>query len=308
MDDMHKVEFGDLFDPRSLECSPLQIDAISSLLGAGHSKESRRGSLIRIRTIKGLLEPLMGVHPAPEMTPVDGGRIEMGIDIDEVDEVIAKWRHVGVERTWILKEAPRHELVLDSYKLAIHPVTNEQYLCFLAATGYPERPSTWYLGAFPWDRGTHPVAGISSDAADRYIEWLAGDQKINYRLPTEAEWEHAAKGFDNREYPWGNTFDPDKCNTRETGFHTTSPVGSFPEGDSVFGLQDMAGNVEEFVSSEYKPYPGGEIAHDDLTLTGPNYRVTRGGSFARFGDLARTTRRHGPFPSALYPCGLRVAL
>lgn len=96
----------------------------------------------------------------------------------------------------------------------------------------------------------------------------------------------------------------------ETGVHTTTPVGAFPGGRSLHGLLDMAGNVEEFVADRYVPYEGAPADRkgDDLTRdVGEDYRVTRGGSFARYGDLTRTRRRHGPYPGPEYPPGFRVA-
>ena len=89
--------------------------------------------------------------------------------------------------------------------------------------------------------------------------------------------------------------------------HTTTPVGAFPAGGSPFGVLDQAGNVEEYVADAYRPYPGGPFVEDHLVETHGAYRVCRGGSFARFGDLARTRRRHGAFPSPLYPAGFRLA-
>jgi formylglycine-generating enzyme required for sulfatase activity len=148
---------------------------------------------------------------------------------------------------------------------------------------------------------------VSTQDADAYLAWLSEVTGTAHRLPTEAEWEHAAKGFAGQEYPWGAEFDESAANTRETGVHTTTPVGAFPAGDSPFGLSDMAGNVEEYVSGEYAPYPGGRRVEDHLTESLGDYRITRGGSFARYGDLCRCRRRHGSFPSPLYPAGFRVA-
>jgi toxoflavin biosynthesis protein ToxD len=178
---------------------------------------------------------------------------------------------------------------------------------FLNDTGLPHRPLTWYLGAYPWDRANHPVAGVRVADADAYAVWLSRRTGHHWRLPTEAEWEFAAAGPAGLDYPWGDDFDPARANTRETGIHTTTPVGCFPSGRSVYGAYDMAGNVEEYVSDVYRPYPGGEVVEDDLLAAVGPYRITRGGSFARYGDLARTRRRHGAFPSVLYPVGFRLA-
>lgn len=257
-------------------------------------------------TVLGLRgDPRTGTPPA--MTAVPGGTVHIGLSPELVDGVVERWRDVGVERSWIEKETPEFAVSLEDFWVATYPVTNSQYRDFLRDTGHPERPSTWYLGAYPWDRANHPVCGLTPEAVESYVDWLSHRTGHPYRLPTEAEWEHAAKGFAGLEFPWGPEFDPARCNTRESGIHTTTPVGLYPDGASPFGVADLAGNVEEYVADWYAPYPGGPAVSDHLTETLGRYRVTRGGSFARYGDLARTRRRHGAFPSPLYPAGFRVA-
>lgn len=247
------------------------------------------------------------VPALPDLVFIPGGTIDIGLPAVRVAEVSRAWRHVGIEADWIRKEAPVHQVVIGDFRIGAYPVTNLQYKEFLVAADYPVRPSTWYLGAYPWDRSNHPVAGLSADDADSYVAWLRGSTGLPFRLPTESEWEYAAKGPDGLEYPWGDQFDHELTNTRESGIHTTTPVGIYPAGRSPFGIWDMAGNVEEYVADSYQPYPGGELVDDHLVQVLGEYRVTRGGSFARYGDLARTRRRHGGFPSPLYPCGFRVA-
>jgi toxoflavin biosynthesis protein ToxD len=247
------------------------------------------------------------IPAVPEVLPVPGATVEIGLPVTRIDAVVRQWRHVGVERSWIEKEAPAWPAVLDRFWLGRYPVTNSQYAAFLRAAGWPRRPATRYLGAYPWDRPGHPVCGIADADADAYVTWLSEQAGHPYRLPTEAEWEYAAKGPEGREFPWGESFRPDRANTREAGVHTTTPVGVFPSGAGPFGHLDLAGNVEEYTADTYAPYPGGELVDDHLASRLGRYRVTRGGSFARYGDLARTRRRHGAFPGPLYPCGLRIA-
>lgn len=248
------------------------------------------------------------VPPVPEVLPVPGGRVEIGLHASRVGAVADAWRHVGVQPSWIEKEVPVWPTVLRDFWLGRYPITNSQYVAFLTATGWASRPTCWYLGAYPWDRPSHPVCGIAEADAEAYVGWLSAETGHPYRLPTEAEWEHAAKGWDGREFPWGDAFDPARANTRETQIHTTTPVGAFPDGAGPFGHLDLAGNVEEYVADTYRPYPGGRIVDDHLQQRlGDSYRITRGGSFARYGDLARTRRRHGAFPSPLYVCGFRAA-
>lgn len=243
----------------------------------------------------------------PAVIEIPGGRAPIGTPEQDVDRIVAQWRHVGVEASWIAKECPAHVKEIASFRLAPYLVTNRQWLLFLRANPGMHRPSTWYLGAYPWDRSNHPVCGITAHQADAYVTWLTATTGCRYQLPTEAQWEYAARGIEGREYPWGSRFRPDVANTRELGVHTTTPVGIFPGGRSPFGLWDMGGNVEEFVLTDYQPYPGGEFIADHLVDSLGSYRITRGGSFTRYGDLTRAARRHGAFPSPLYPVGLRVA-
>jgi toxoflavin biosynthesis protein ToxD len=262
------------------------------------------------RLAAGVLLALVGdprLGPAPATSFVPGGRVRIGLPPDAVEAAAGRWRHVGVQTEWIEKETPEHTVILKDFWICTYPVTNGEYREFLADTGHPSRPATWYLGAYPWDRANHPVAGVRAADADAYAAWLSRRTGHPWRLPTEAEWEHAAKGADRREFPWGDTFSPDAGNTRESGVHTTSPVGAFPAGRSPYGVHDMGGNVEEYVADCYAPYPAGPSIADHLVESMGEYRVSRGGSFARFGDLARTRRRHGAFPGPLYPVGFRLA-
>ncbi|WP_228452537.1 formylglycine-generating enzyme family protein [Streptomyces alkaliterrae] len=243
----------------------------------------------------------------PAVCFVAGGTVRIGLPTSSVDTVVASWKHVGVVRSWIEKETPEHPVALADFWIGRYPVTNEEYRDFLDSTGHTARPSTWYLGAYPYDRANHPVAGVTPEDADAYVAWLTDRTGHPWRLPTEAEWEHAAKGPEHREFPWGDAFDPEAANTRETGVHTTTPVGSFPAGRAPCGAHDMGGNVEEYVADTYVPYPGGPYVADHLVETMGAYRIARGGSFCRFGDLTRTRRRHGAFPGPLYPVGFRLA-
>ncbi|MFD0319331.1 formylglycine-generating enzyme family protein [Streptomyces flavalbus] len=300
--------------PLSTLCAALpQATAVHGQVGAEdlvRTVESARASLPE-RLAAGALLGLVGdprTPLVPVVLPVPGGRTTVGLDPRDVPAVTRAWAHVGVEEDWIRKETPEHPVVLADFALGAYPVTNRQYLAFLLETGYPHRPGTWPLGAYPWQSANHPVCGVTPRDAEAYLVWLRQRSgRRSFRLPTEAEWEHAAKGFEGREFPWGDTFRVDAVNTRESGIHTTTPVGIYPEGRSPFGHWDMGGNVEEFTADPYAPYPGAAPVVDDLSRTLGSYQVARGGSFARHGDLARTRRRHGAYPGPLYPIGFRVA-
>ncbi|WSB57672.1 formylglycine-generating enzyme family protein [Streptomyces cellulosae] len=308
----HFRERAEPADPRRFRPAP---EAAARLTGAGRHELAalveNPAAPLADRLAAGCILALTGdprLTAVPPVCAVPGGAVEIGLPGREVTDTVARWAHVGVERDWVEKETPEHRVELADFRIAMYPVTNAEYLTFLRDTGHPSRPTTWYLGAYPYERANHPVAGVAPEDADAYAAWLARRTGLPWRLPAEAEWEYAAKGPDGLEHPWGDSFDPEAANTRETGVHTTTPVGAFPAGRSPFGALDMGGNVEEYVADTYRPYPGGPFVPDHLVETMGEYRVARGGSFCRYGDLTRTRRRHGPFPGPLYPVGFRLAL
>jgi formylglycine-generating enzyme required for sulfatase activity len=153
------------------------------------------------------------------------------------------------------------------------PVTNAQFARFVVETGC--KPPRHWKGTAPSQKiADHPVVYVSWNDATAYAEWAG------LRLPTDEEWEKAARGIDGRIYPWGETFDASRCNTSEGKAGTTTPVGRYsPDGDSPCGCADMAGNVWEWVSSEVG-----------------SMRVLRGGSWYGNRELARCAARFGGDP------------
>jgi formylglycine-generating enzyme required for sulfatase activity len=242
------------------------------------------------------------------MAVLEGGTFAMGTRPAQARRVARQWRHCGVEERWISKESPQHAVSVPTFKLMRYPVTNQDWLLYRTEVASAGVPSSWALGVYPHDRANHPAWTVSEAQADGYARWLSVRTGRNFRLPTEAEWEYAATGGDGREYPWGDLWDPQKANTAEAGPLITTPIGMYPSGRSPSGLCDMAGNVEEYVADSYEPYPGGEIIEDHLWAAHQGkYRITRGGSFSRYGDLARCARRHGRFPEEIYAVGFRLA-
>jgi formylglycine-generating enzyme required for sulfatase activity len=239
------------------------------------------------------LDPL---RPAMQLVP--GGSFRMGMREEDVPDVA---REFDIPEDWLWKACPQHVVQLSPFEIGRFPVTNGEWACFLERSGGGEVPASWN-GARPApERANHPVWGVSCESALAYCAWLSRETGLRYRLPTEAEWERAARGRDGRAYPFGESFDPHLVNTREAGVGETTPVGAFPSGISPCGALDMAGNVEEYTGSLYRLYPESP-AHDPDE---GSYRVTRGGCFALDGDLARCDRRHGtPFASAV---GFRLA-
>ncbi|WP_309485534.1 SUMF1/EgtB/PvdO family nonheme iron enzyme [Streptomyces sp. WELS2] len=243
----------------------------------------------------------------PPMADIPSARVRLGLAADQVARVTARWRHAGVIEDWIAKECPVYEADLPAFRIALHPVTNAEYRRFLEDTGSTALPTSWRFGGYPDGLGNHPVWTVPPEAADAYAAWLADRTGRAFRLPTEAEWEYAAAGPEGREFPWGDAFGPDRANTVEHGPLSTTPIGIHPAGRSPFGVHDMAGNVEEYTADDYRPYPGGSAVADDLAVTRGTYRIARGGSFTRFGDLARTRRRHGWYDRDIYAMGFRLA-
>jgi formylglycine-generating enzyme required for sulfatase activity len=137
-----------------------------------------------------------------------------------------------------------------------------------------DRPAYWDDPEF--NAPAMPVVGVNWYEAQAYCRWLSAVTGRKYRLPTEVEWEKAARGTNGREYPWGNQFTKAKCNTVEGRIYTTAPVGLF-DTPSPYGLFDACGNVCEWTANWYHVYPGGdENASDDF---GNKFRVVRGGSW-----------------------------
>jgi formylglycine-generating enzyme required for sulfatase activity len=204
-------------------------------------------------------------------------------------EAAAIARRHGIPVAWMLKSTPLREVELDAFEIARFPVSEAEYQAFARDVGYGDLPAHWRDGAPPTYRANHPVHGTGWQGALLYAEWLSERSGVAYRIPTEAEWEKAARGTDRRAFPWGERFDAARCNTREGGVGATTPVGTYPAGASPCGALDLAGNVEEFVADLYWPYPGSDF--DDPEYG--SYRMTRGGVFSLDADLARCDRRHG---------------
>jgi formylglycine-generating enzyme required for sulfatase activity len=245
----------------------------------------------------------------PVMIKIDAASASIGLKHSELDHITTHYKELGIDRSWIEKECPSHTIHLSSYALSKYPVTNKNYYEFLLASGHDDIPTSWHFGRYPQEKSNHPVYTIRPSSAELYCHWLSEKTDLTYRLPSEYEWEYAACGGQDIEFPWGDEFNADYANTAETGLFDTSAVGVFAAGNARWGFADMAGNVEEYVSDDYKPYPNGTFISDHLVDIHGQYKVARGGSFARFRDLARVKRRHGHNPkSPTYAMGFRLAL
>ena len=199
-------------------------------------------------------------------------------------------------------EKPRHSVTLAAFQIARYPVTVAEFVCFVSAG--QRMPENWRVQLSKLD---HPVVYVSWHAAMSYATWLAKVTRQPWRLPSEAEWEKAARGTNGQVYPWGDTFESSLCNSSESGTGATTPVGSYSGGMSPCGALDMSGNVFEWTSSLIQPYP--YYASDDTEqteLTG--VRVLRGGSWRSSGGHARAAyrNRHNP-ESSSSAVGFRLA-
>jgi len=183
-------------------------------------------------------------------------------------------------------ERPEHNVLLNTFWIDKYEVTNEKYVICVAAGKCRENEK--YLGFADPDQ---PVVGVSwFDAAD-YCSY------VGKRLPTEAEWEKAARGQDSREYPWGNNLDCTLANYRECRVGKTMPVGSYPNGASPYGLLDMAGNAAEWCSDWYDPnYYQNSPKSDPKGPESGKYRVIRGGMWLRFAYQMRSADRAAQSP------------
>jgi iron(II)-dependent oxidoreductase len=196
-------------------------------------------------------------------------------------------------------EKPEHRVFLKAFFMDVLPVTNADFAKFLNAKGLKNhleqsfyddddrdarihrRDSIWQA-----DLGyaTHPVNEVSWLGARDYCVWL------NKRLPTEAEWEKAARGIDGRKYPWGNSKPNHNRALYGAAYNSSAPVDAFPEGASPYGVLDLSGNQWEWVSSAYRPYPYNADDGRENQTAGP-IRSTRGGGHDSSEDELTTTQR-----------------
>jgi formylglycine-generating enzyme required for sulfatase activity len=191
-------------------------------------------------------------------------------------------------------EMPQRQVFISAFYMDETEVTNNEYRA-CAAAGFcdpPDAGSGTYSRSNYYDQpanyGNYPVVYVSWGDARNYCAW-AGK-----RLPTEAEWEKAARGTDGRIYPWGNTFDTNRANTEDRGTEIIMPVGQYPSGATPYGLLDMSGNVWEYVNDWFDP--DYYASAPDRDPPGPNAspfdeKVLRSGSYANYQHYARVANR-----------------
>ena len=240
-----------------------------------------------------------------DMILIPAGKFIMGTS-DEEEALVTRQLGGGeiVEHPrWFKSEKPQQEVYLDAFYIDEFEVTNADYQEFIDATGYPA-PRHWANRKYPEGEDELPVVYVNWKDANAYCRWSGK------RLPTEAEWEKAARGTDARIWPWGNEFDITKCNVESWEGSGPKPVGSHSQCVSPYGVYDMAGNVWEWTDSWYDAYPGSTFRAKEF---GQKYRVLRGGSWYYYDSLnpigARTPSRDiGTEDHLAYIVGFRCAI
>jgi formylglycine-generating enzyme required for sulfatase activity len=249
------------------------------------------------------------------MVYVPAGEFQMGSSDEEVDAAVALCSKYGgdCKREWFDIEQPAHAVALDGFWIDRTEVTNGQFAAFLNEEGNEEEGGMtwlelededclieWVGGEFrpKSGYGDHPVSEVSWYGAAAYCRWAEA------RLPTEAQWEYAARGPEGRMFPWGDEVDGTRLNycdancevgfedeSFDDGYARTAPVGSYPEGASWCGALDMAGNVWEMAADWYGEYSSGQ-QENPAGPSGGEYRVLRGGSWFNNWNPARAAYRY----------------
>jgi formylglycine-generating enzyme required for sulfatase activity len=186
----------------------------------------------------------------PEMVRVPGGVFLMGTSDEQAEAAISQ----GEDPDFVKWQTPQHHVELSPYLIGKKTVTILEYNLYLIEEGIGD---PMFFGKIPEGTENHPVTNVSWEEANAYCDWLSKKTGKPYRLPTEAEWEKAARGTDGRIYPWGNTLPTRHVNSAGSadGHENIAPVNSAPEGASPYGLLNMSGNVWEWTGSLYQPSP-----------------------------------------------------
>ena len=221
---------------------------------------------------------------AEDMILIPEGPFIMGSSDEDILWAAKQFHSESLD--WYRDETPAHSVSLPAFKIDKYEVSVGKYRLYMEATGKPA-PREFVNARL--NHPLQPVVSVSWHDAKDYCLWS------KKRLPTELEWEKAARGNDKRYYPWGNKPDALNANVRGKGdnYRNTSPVGKFPEGASPYGVMDMSGNVWEWTENWYQPHPGNEHTND---LYGERFKVIKGGSWYSTLDLARPAIRGKALP------------
>ncbi len=227
-----------------------------------------------------------------ETVKIPAGEFPMGLSLEQTVKIAEK---LGGKSKHFENSVPQHKVKLEEYYIDKYEVTNEEYKKFVDATKH-KPPEHWDGQDPPAGQGKHPVVYVTWFDAAEYCTW------VGKRLPTEAEWEKAARGGDGRIFAWGNKFDRRRANLASNG---TKKVGKYKKGVSSYGVHDMTGNVWEWTASNYLPYPGNNIPDE---FYGKERFVSRGGSWFTESYDAVTTFREKYTPDTDFDdVGIRCA-
>jgi formylglycine-generating enzyme required for sulfatase activity len=236
---------------------------------------------LRVRIAAGEVLGYLGDPRLGELVSIPAGAFLMGDDESDY-----KW--------------PQHDVVLPEYQIGKYPVTNAEFREFVEAGGYTKKrwwteagwtwreeenwtePRDWDDGQF--NKPNQPVVSITWYESLAYCRWFSSETGQSYRLPSEAEWEKAARGTDGRQYPWGNEFEAGRLNSGEgeQTVHATTPVGIYPTGESPYGCLDMAGNVWEWTNTKFRNYKyNPDDGREEPDSGDYDLRVLRGGTYGR---------------------------
>lgn len=238
--------------------------------------------------------PMIEISAGPFLMGSTREEREYGYRLDETLHKSSTARTYG----WFDSEV-RRQVALMAYRIDRYPVTNVAYQRFVQQTGHrvpfvseavwkgyrlihdytTVQKFLWRDEKLPPGRARHPVVLVSHSDAEAYCTWRGGREGRPLRLPTEAEWEKAARGPDGRYFPWGNTFDPERLNSYDKGPFDTVSVGQYPQGRSPYGVLDMAGQVFEWTATPWQ-------------ATQSKY-VVKGGSWDDLPGVTRSAARHG---------------
>jgi formylglycine-generating enzyme required for sulfatase activity/predicted phosphodiesterase/energy-coupling factor transporter ATP-binding protein EcfA2 len=222
------------------------------------------------------------------------------------------------------REKPVRNIYLDEFMIGKYPVTNQEFKVFIEAGGYGNKEfwtkegwqwrekenisEPWLWHDRKWNGLNFPVLGVSWYEASAYAKWLSEKTGHQYILPSEAQWEKAARGSKGFSYPWGKKWKEDYCNSRECGLRRTSPVGIFPKGKSPYVCLDMAGNVWEWCADWYEDeyYKKGPDRNPQGPKNGSD-RVLRGGGWFSGRHGCRAAYRSAALPIHRFRYGFRLA-
>jgi iron(II)-dependent oxidoreductase len=232
-----------------------------------------------------------------QMVDIPPGQTVIGTSQENIQSLLdtSTWAADWVHKGYFSREQPQHVVFIDAFKISKYPVMVGEFREFIHQKGYTTQ-QYWTRSGWDWVNANQirkpafwdekiwtsqdrlPVVGVSWYEAAAFCRWLSDVEQKTFSLPTEFQWERAARGNDDRIHPWGNKFDAQRCNTRSGGKGKTTLVGSYsPGGDSRFGCCDMIGNVSEWTRSLFLPYPYRE--EEGNSLEGSMERVSRGGSW-----------------------------